>query len=190
MRRRMLFVLAATALAAFAVPAVPALAGGGHGCSAEPTTGSQGDVVEIADGCFGPSTLRIAAGDTVTFVNEDPFQHNVSAIGWGHSDPLHEGDAFEATFRDDGIYPFACQYHPAMVGAIVVGDGTGGGNGEVVTGSSFVPSGPANQLQAVGTDRSTGSSTTGWVAGGAIGLAAGLGIGLLARKNARANAGS
>jgi plastocyanin len=186
----MLFVLAATALAALAVPAVPAFAGGGHGCSGGPTTGSQGDVVEMADGCFTPSTLRIAPGDTVTFVNEDPFQHNVSASGWGHSDPLNKGDAFEATFQEDGIYPFACQYHPAMVGAIVVGDGTGAGNGEVVTGSSLVPPGSAEQLQAVGTDGSTGSSTTGWVAGGAIGLAAGLGIGLLARKNARANARS
>jgi plastocyanin len=186
----MLFVLAATALAALALPAVPALAGGGHGCSAVPTTGSQGDVVEIADGCFGPSTLRIAPGDTVTFVNEDPFQHNVSANGWGHSDPLHEGDAFEATFQDEGIYPFACQYHPAMVGAIVVGDGTGAGDGEVVTGSSFVPPGSAEPLQAVGTDGSTGSGTTGWVAGGAIGLVAGLGVGLVARRNARANPGS
>lgn len=187
MTRRILFVLAATVLAALAVPAVPALAGGGHGCLDGATTG-QGDVVEIADGCFTPSTLRIAPGDTVTFVNEDRFQHNVSATGWGHSDPLNVGDSFEATFEDEGIYPFACQYHPAMVGAIVVGDGTGAGNGEVVTGSSFVPPGSAEQAQAVGTEASTGSSTTGWVAGGAIGLAAGLGIGLLARRNARANA--
>ena len=61
------------------VTAAPALAGGG-GC-AELTHGS-GAVVRIEDACFTPSIISIPVGDSVTFVNEDPFAHNVSGAGW------------------------------------------------------------------------------------------------------------
>ena len=182
MRRRMLFVIAATAVAALAVPAVPAVAGGG-GCHDDATTG-EGDIVEIAGGCFGPTTLKVDPGDTVTFVNLDPYVHNVSAIRWGHLNDLNEGDSFQATFADAGVYPFACQYHPAMVGAVVVGDGkalTGGT--PVVSETDTITADTSTEVPAASTTESSSSSaTTGWLAGGAIGVAAGLAIGLIARR--------
>ena len=49
---------------------------------------------------------------------------------WGHFEDMIEGDAFTVRFDDAGIYPFACNYHPGMTGAIVVGDGKGAGNAE------------------------------------------------------------
>lgn len=181
MARRMLLVIAATALAASAVPAVPAFAGGG-GCHGDATTG-EGDTVEIADGCFGPTTLKVDPGDTVTFVNLDSYPHNVSARAWGHLDDLNEGDSFQTTFAEAGVYPFACQYHPAMVGAIVVGDETALAGGTPVVSETD----SATELEAASSaEPSSSSATTGWVAGGAIGIAAGLAIGLIARRGARA----
>jgi plastocyanin len=179
MRGRTLLVLTAV-VAALALPAVPAFAGGG-GCHGDATAGA-GDTVEIANGCFDPTTLRVDPGDSVTFVNLDPYVHNVSAIGWGHLNDLYEGDSFQVTFDEAGVYPFACQYHPAMVGAIVVGDGKTLAGGNPVTSGSDADAGVA----ASSTHEQAPSTTTGWVAGGAIGLAAGLAIGLVARRSARA----
>jgi plastocyanin len=179
MRRRGLLVFAVTALTALAVPALPASAGGG-GCHGDATTG-EGDTVEIAKGCFGPTTLQVDPGETVTFVNLDPYVHNVSAVGWGHLNDLYEGDSFQATFDEAGIYPFACQYHPAMVGAIVVG------NGKTLAGGNPVVSetDTAEDVTAASNTEPSSSATVGWVAGGAIGVAAGLAIGLVARRGAR-----
>jgi plastocyanin len=172
--RRTLLVLAATAICALALPAVPAFAGGG-GCGSAPTAGV-GDVVEIAKGCFNPTALQVDPGATVTFVNLDHYPHNVSALGWGHLNDLGEGDSFTTTFDEAGVYPFACQYHAGMTGAIVVGDGP------TLAGGKPVLSDTANDTVAADTAaESHTSTTTGWVAGGAIGLAAGIGIGALAR---------
>jgi plastocyanin len=187
MRPRILFVIAATAVAALAVPAVPAVAGGG-GCHGDATTG-EGDTVEIADGCFGPTTLKVDPGETVTFMNLDPYVHNVSAVGWGHLNDLYRGDSFQATFEDAGVYPFACQYHPAMVGAIVVGDGKALAGATPVVSETDTGTDAGTEVRAASTTRASSSDapTTGWVVvGGAIGVAAGLTIGLVARRGARA----
>jgi plastocyanin len=181
MRRKIVLVVAATALAALALPALPAFAGGG-GCNADATT-AEGDVVEIAKGCFGPTTLQVDPGDTVTFTNLDPYPHNVSAVGWGHLNDLNEGDSFQVTFGDAGVYPFACQYHPAMVGAIVVGDGKPLASGNPVVAETETGTDVA---ATASTTEPRSSSATGWVAGGAIGVAAGLAIGLVVRRGARA----
>jgi plastocyanin len=174
--RRTLLVLAATAICSLALPALPAFAGGG-GCHGTATTG-EGDTVEISDGCFDPTTLQVDPGDRVTFVNLDPYVHNVSAVGWGHLGDLNEGDSFQATFDEAGVYPFACQYHPGMTGAIVVGDGaTLAGGTPVVSDTAADTEAASNAPAAASTN-----TTTGWVAGGAIGLAAGIAIGALARR--------
>ena len=183
MRRRMLFVIAATAVAALAVPAVPAIAGGG-GCHGDATAGA-GDTVEIADGCFGPTTLTVDPGDTVTFVNLDSYAHNVSAVRWGHLNDLNQGDSFQTTFAEAGVYPFACQYHPGMVGAIVVGNGKALAGGAPVVSETDTS---AEVTAASTTDSSSTGATTGWLAGGAIGVAAGLAIGLIARRAQRRDA--
>jgi plastocyanin len=189
MARRTLFVLAATFLAALALPAV-AIAGGG--CHDGATSG-EGDTVEMKDACFRPSTLRIDPGDTVTFVNRDTMTHNVTALGWGQFEDMNQGDAFRATFEESGVYAFACQYHPGMTGAILVGDGTGAGSGEAVTSGGVAsyrpPAASDSQVlasESVSNVASTG--TVGWVAGGAIGIAIGLAGGLLVRRRGRASA--
>jgi plastocyanin len=179
----MLFVIAATAIAALGVPAVVPASAGGGGCHGDATTGD-GDTVEIAGGCFGPTTLKVDPGDTVTFVNLDPYVHNVSAVTWGHLNDLNQGDSFQATFAEAGVYPFACQYHPAMVGAIVVGNGKAlAGGTSVVSETDTSTADTSTEVAAASTTESSSTSaTTGWLAGGAIGVVAGLAIGLITRR--------
>jgi plastocyanin len=101
------------------------------GWCAESTHGS-GSVIALHQACFRPSIVSVEPGATLTFVNHDPFAHNINGQGWGHGDNLEPGQRFSATFAAEGIYPYACTLHPGMTGAIVVGDGAGPGNGHAV----------------------------------------------------------
>ena len=125
MARRTAIIVAAF-VAALALPALPAGAGGG--CHAGATQG-EGATVEMLDACFTPSILRVQPGDAVTFVNRDPVTHNVGGNLWGNLDDMNRGDAFTATFDDAGVYPFACSYHPGMTGAIAIARLEGGSLG-------------------------------------------------------------
>lgn len=168
--------------------ASPAVAGGG--CHAGMTQG-EGDRVEMVKACFTPSVLRTDPGTEVTFVNRDPIVHNVSAGEWGYFADLSRGDEFTATFSQPGVYPFACTYHPGMVGAVVVGDGTGAGSGRTVTlgdGSQSEVQAPSGERASVRPASGDGSSL--WLAGGAGGLALGAGAAfgagwLVRRRRAR-----
>jgi len=186
MARRTWLALVTSAIAWLAIPAVPAAAGGG-GCHAAMTHGT-GSAVVIKNGCFTPGIVQLKTGGRVSFSNEDPYVHNVSANGWGHLDDLDQGEGFTATFETAGVYPFACTYHPGMTGAVVVGDGTGAGNGELVTVEPLVvgetPADPAAAVASQPETTSTGPAL-GWVGGGAIGLVAGLGVAVLARRRVR-----
>jgi plastocyanin len=147
MRIRMA-VVASCVLAVLAIGPTPPASAGGCGT---PATHGTGTTVAITKMCFRPSLLSVERGATVTFVNKDPIDHNVNGQLWGHFDDLRPGSRFEATFDEDGTYPFACTLHPGMTGAIVVGDGVGAGNGRAVTVRAVpLPSGaPAPPAAAV-----------------------------------------
>src|SRR4030095_6496472 len=80
------------------------------------------------DFCFGPTILRVATGETTTFVNGDPFPHTVLGANgaWGSYDALRRGGEATYGFSEAGVYPYVCTLHVGMVGAVVVGDGVGG----------------------------------------------------------------
>ena len=105
--------------------ASPALAGGGcHAAREEGSTEATGDTVTLVGNCMTPTILHTDVGTTVTFVNEDPVQHNLYGVGWG-TDTLPSGERFTQTFDEAGTYAYACTIHPGMVGAVEVGGGAG-----------------------------------------------------------------
>jgi plastocyanin len=110
---------------AIAIP-LPASAGGG-GC-VEVTEGT-GTIVALLNYCITPTMLRVDPGETVTFVNRDQTRHVISSAGyaWGSDGYMRRDEAFTATFREDGIYPYQCYLHPGMAGAVIVGDAAGPG---------------------------------------------------------------
>lgn len=180
---RMLRIAAALAaglvfVSVFGMPS--ALAGG---CRAGVTQGS-GDTIEMVNACFTPTILHVDPGQRVTWINQDDFAHNITASGWGYFDSLDQGDVFRATFRKDGVYPFACTYHFGMSGAIVVGDGLGAGSGEFVSVESVGALEEEEEPAPVVAARSApeGSSAIGWWIGGGIGLMIGVGLTLVARR--------
>ena len=180
----------AAATGALLTIGVPASAGGGGGChqgiTSDEAMGEDEATVEMVDACFTPTTLQVDPGTQVTFVSRDVgIAHNVGGNLWGHFEDMHEGDAFRVSFEEPGTYPYACSYHMGMTGAVIVGDGTGAGNGELVSVQPFEPPDPIVTTRTVAAD----GSGNGWIAAGAIGVligvAAGIGVGR-ARRSAQA----
>jgi plastocyanin len=161
----------------------PASAGGG----CHRATQGQGDTVTMSKACFTPSVLRVDPGTEVSFVNKDPVVHNVSATGWGYLGDMTEGQAFAATFDEPGVYPYACTYHAGMTGAIVVGDGTGAGSGELAAVEPLTGAAASNdetEASEAGAAAASadGNSNVGWAVGGAGGFILGAASALLLRR--------
>jgi plastocyanin len=111
--------LAAVAFAFLASSSASA-GGGGGGCTAL-TTG-EGVEVGMSRSCFSPVVLHISAGDSVTWVNNDPFAHAVTGVASSFGDyvQLWQDDRVTHRFDEPGVYPYFCFLHPSMVGAVVV----------------------------------------------------------------------
>lgn len=61
---------------------------------------------------FVPATLTISAGTTVTWTNDDPFNHTVTADdGSFNSGVVAPGDSFSFTFDTPGNYLYYCSIH-------------------------------------------------------------------------------
>jgi plastocyanin len=180
MRRGMLFMTLGVATIVLGMPGA-ALAGGGcHSpVTSNDASGGGRATVRMIDACFKASLTTVDPGTAVTFVNEDWTAHNVGGNEWGNLEDMREDDAFTATFTDPGIYPFACSYHPGMTGAIVVGDGTGAGNGDAVSVEPFQQAPPAVAPAAAQDD---GIPMVPLVGVGLSGIAIGAGIALAAGR--------
>ena len=77
--------------------------------------------VKIDNFSFGPTTLTVAAGATVTWTNRDDIPHTVvSTDGVFKSTVLDTDEKFSYTFAKAGTYPYFCSVHPKMTGTIVV----------------------------------------------------------------------
>ena len=77
--------------------------------------------VKIDNFSFGPATLTVAVGATVTWVNHDDIPHNVvSTDGLFKSKVMDTDEKFSFTFTKAGTFPYFCGIHPKMTGKIVV----------------------------------------------------------------------
>ncbi len=77
--------------------------------------------VTISGSQFSPNTVTINAGDTVEWVNNDPFAHTTSSDQSGLWDStLQQGNVFAHTFGDAGSYSYHCKIHPSMTATVEV----------------------------------------------------------------------
>ena len=82
------------------------------------------DQVQITNFAFAPAVIKVAAGATVTWTNEDTTQHDVFAPPVGLQSPvLNQNDTYTHTFSSPGTYPYICSIHPFMHGTVVVTSG-------------------------------------------------------------------
>jgi len=77
--------------------------------------------VKIDNFSFGPDTLKVSAGTTVTWINRDDIPHTVvSTDGVFKSKVRDTDEQFSYTFAKPGTYPYFCSVHPKMTGKVVV----------------------------------------------------------------------
>lgn len=134
--------LAATALLALTLTGV--------GCAASPaggpeprdssaavddvaTDGAVDAAVDVENFAFGPETLDVNVGATITWTNQDQFAHTVTSGEPGSPTEDFDGDlgevasndnagtTFTTTLAEAGTYSYFCRLHPNMRGTVVVG---------------------------------------------------------------------
>jgi plastocyanin len=77
--------------------------------------------VKIDNFVFGPQTLTVPVGTTVTWTNSDDIPHtSVSTEGVFKSKVLDTDEKFSYKFDKAGTYPYYCTIHPKMTGTVVV----------------------------------------------------------------------
>jgi plastocyanin len=77
--------------------------------------------VNIDNFVFGPPTIIVPVGATVTWTNKDDIPHtSVSTDGVFKSKVLDTDEKFSYTFTKAGTYPYYCTIHPKMTGKVVV----------------------------------------------------------------------
>jgi plastocyanin len=77
--------------------------------------------VKIDNFIFGPQTVTVPVGTTVTWTNSDDIPHTaVSTDGVFKSKVMDTDEKFSYTFTKTGTYPYYCSIHPKMTGTVVV----------------------------------------------------------------------
>jgi plastocyanin len=77
--------------------------------------------VSINNFAFSPALLAIAAGQSVTWTNNDGAPHGLAfADGAPGKDLMLPGQDFSRTFAKPGVYDYVCAVHPYMTARITV----------------------------------------------------------------------
>jgi amicyanin len=78
--------------------------------------------IKIDNFSFGPSTLTVPVGATVTWINHDDVPHTVvSTDGKDIKSPVLDTDQkFTHTFAQASTFDYYCSIHPKMTGKVVV----------------------------------------------------------------------
>ena len=81
-----------------------------------------GNMVSIQGFAFEPAELAVGSGDEITWTNEDPAPHTVTARdGSFDSGTIEPGQSFAVQVDASGAVTYFCEIHPTMEGTIRVG---------------------------------------------------------------------
>jgi len=69
---------------------------------------------------YVPATLTVKRGDTVVWINKDPFPHTVTAKGVFDSHDIAAGRSWKYTARKAGEFAYICTLHPTMKATLKV----------------------------------------------------------------------
>jgi amicyanin len=93
-----------------------------HGRAARKVAAVEGEsIVKISRYKFATDTLRITAGGTVAWVNDDVVEHTVTFDATEPGSPtIPPNGSFTHRFDRPGTYPYHCTPHPFMKGVVIV----------------------------------------------------------------------
>jgi len=76
--------------------------------------------VTIEATSYKPETMTVKKGESVTWVNKDPFPHTVTAAGKFDSKSIAANGKWSYRATKTGEFPYICTLHPNMKGTIKV----------------------------------------------------------------------
>jgi len=107
--------------AAAVIIAIVLLLAGSPSVAANDQPSAANTEVKIDNFSFGPATVTVPVGATVTWKNVDDIPHTVvSTDGVFKSKVRDTDETFSYTFTKAGTYPYYCSVHPKMTGKVVV----------------------------------------------------------------------
>ena len=69
---------------------------------------------------FQPDRLTVAAGDTVVWINKDPFPHTATAAGAFDSRSIAPDKSWKFRAVKKGDFDYVCTLHPTMKARLTV----------------------------------------------------------------------
>ncbi len=90
------------------------------GGSAGASSATSGSAVTIQGFAFGPSSLDVDVGTTVTWTNKDSVTHTVTANDGSFDGQVASGATFSQTFAKAGTFSYHCKIHPSMTATVTV----------------------------------------------------------------------
>ena len=77
--------------------------------------------VTIDGTSFDPETITVKAGDTVVWVNKDPFPHTATSQAGGFdSKEIPAGKSWQFKTTKAGVFAYTCTFHPTMKATLKV----------------------------------------------------------------------
>ena len=77
--------------------------------------------VVIEGTTFAPASLTIASGDSVVWLNKDPFPHTATSKAGGFdSQVIAAGESWKYVARKKGDFAYICTLHTTMKGVLRV----------------------------------------------------------------------
>lgn len=70
---------------------------------------------------FGATPINLHVGDTITWINDDIFDHTATADDGRFDIVIKSGARAQTKLAEAGEITFYCRYHPGMRGMLVVG---------------------------------------------------------------------
>jgi plastocyanin len=108
-----------TRLKAFASVAVAGI--GFLSCGSEPAPAPSTHTVTMEAVGYVPATVTVHVGDTIVWVNKDPFPHTAtSQIGRFDSKEIAAGASWSFKPETPGEFPYECTFHPTMKAMVKV----------------------------------------------------------------------
>jgi len=97
---------------------------GSTSSSGNPSTNPAGDqnaMIDVKDFNFNPTTVNVAKGSSVMWMNEGQATHTVTFDAGGvDSGNIAAGSSYSHTFNDAGTFTYHCKIHSSMTGKVVV----------------------------------------------------------------------
>jgi plastocyanin len=87
-----------------------------------PAAASGGVKISMKNIAFNPKAVTVKAGQKITWVDEEPVEHNVVATSGADfkSETFGQDGTFEFTPKEAGEIKYECTLHPGMEGTLTV----------------------------------------------------------------------